>query len=469
MALPLDERNEIQDLRDVLLKPDALVDKISPVIADILEEQIKNSGDEIAQAISPVIGEALRRQVYQAREDIIDALYPVIGQTINKAISEAIRDLARTVDARVRQGLRRQNVLQRLGARMRGVSEAEYNLRDALPFAVCEVFLIQRESGLLIYHLSSDLEEAQDRDLVSGMLTAIRDFAREAFGRGENGELGAIEYEDKHILLEAGGAAYLAIVVQGVEPAGFREQMREMLIKLHEKHYDSLKYYDGSDPTVVGTAEKQVASLLFALRPAERESLTFFQRLIIVVMLLIVFLPPLIGCGWWIWHVENSLNALAQMPPTPTVTATPTATSTPTWTPTATATSTATWTPTATPTDTPTATPTNTATATATTTSTPTQTPTPTPTDTATPTPSPFSGVMVGSVYLRDGPDGEHLRLFAPLGAQVEILAQYGDWLKIRAVHASEPDIEVVGWVQLRWVTLINPVPTALVTPTRNP
>jgi len=65
------ERQEIQELRNVLLKPDALVEKISPVIAAVLEEQITSSKDDIAQALAPVIGEALRRQVYQAREDII--------------------------------------------------------------------------------------------------------------------------------------------------------------------------------------------------------------------------------------------------------------------------------------------------------------------------------------------------------------------------------------------------------------
>jgi hypothetical protein len=226
---------ELEELRRVLLKPDALVDKISPVIADILEEQIAQSGDKVAQAIAPVIGEAIRRQVYSAREDIIDALYPVIGQTVNKAMTEAVQELARTIDTRVREGFQpSQNLIRRGSARLRGVSAAEYNLRQFLPYTIREIFLIQRESGLLIHHLSSDAVVAQNRDLVSGMLTAIRDFAREAFGRGESGELGSIEYESLHIILQAGGAAYLAVVLDGTEPPGFREQMREALIPIRD-------------------------------------------------------------------------------------------------------------------------------------------------------------------------------------------------------------------------------------------
>ena len=202
------ESPELQELRNVLLKSGPLVDKISPVIADILEEQIKNSGDEIAQAIAPVIGEALRRQIYTAREDIIDALYPVIGQTINRAMTEALRDIARNVDRRVRQSVSPQTVIKRWHARAQGVSRSDYALREAMPFRVREIFLIHRESGLLIHHLTSDLERPPDRDLVSGMLTAIRDFAREALGDEESGELDAIAYEMQNILLEAGGAAF---------------------------------------------------------------------------------------------------------------------------------------------------------------------------------------------------------------------------------------------------------------------
>ncbi|HHN93486.1 MAG TPA: SH3 domain-containing protein [Anaerolineae bacterium] len=446
---------KLEDLRRVLLKPEALVDKISPIIADVLEEQIEHSKDEIAQAISPVICEALRRQVYQAREDIIDALYPVIGQTINKAISEAVQELARTVDERMRRGFRPRDLLRRWWARLRGIPESEYRWREALPFSVREVFLIHRESGLLILHLTSDEEAAPDRDLVSGMLTAIRDFAREAFGRGESGELGAIEYEDQDILLEAAGAAYLAVVVEGVPPQGFREQMRQALAAIQEQHYASLKDYDGSDTRLVRTARRVLMNTLLEPLPAkERPPLSKFQRAILVGLFLLLLLPPVGGCGWWIWHVESRLAALSALAPPPPPTATPT--------PTPTATNTATPTPTPTPTDTATPTPTPTATSTATATPTPTATASPT----LTPTPLPYSGVIVGNVYLRDGPDGENTGVVAPLGAPVEVLSQYGEWYNVRVTLPGQPQVTVMGWVRSRWLTLLKPVPPELITPT---
>lgn len=201
-----DTNRQLDELRRVLLKPEALVDRISPVIADILAEQINQSRDEIARVIAPAISEAIRHQVYQAREDVVDALYPVVGQMIARAVAEAVRNLAQSIDERVRQSTSLMINPRYWQARLHGVSHGEYALREVLPFTIHEIFLIQRRSGLLICHYSAG-PERPDRDVISGMLTAIRDFAQEAFGREETGELGAIAYESRQIVLESGSAA----------------------------------------------------------------------------------------------------------------------------------------------------------------------------------------------------------------------------------------------------------------------
>jgi len=448
-------QDELEELRRVILKPQALVDKIAPIIADVLEEQIESSRDELAQAIAPVMGEALRRQVYQARDDIVDALKPVIGQAINKAVSEAFQELARNIDVRLRRGLRPQDTVRRWIARLRGIPESEYRLRELLPFAVKEVFLIHRESGLLIQHLSASGEETPDSDLISGMLTAIRDFAREAFGQGKSGELGAIDYEDQRILLESQGAVYIAAVVEGIEPADFREKLREAMTRLQEKHYAALKTFDGSDELLLKAARRALVPLLSLGQEGRKEStpLTATQKVIMGLLLALLVGLPLGGCGIWIWSVESRLAHLSQpivivVTPAATPTLTPTLTPTPT--------------PTITPTPTPTLTPSPTSTAS------PTPTPTATPTRTATPTPLPYHGVMIGNVFLRDAPNGVNTGLVAPLGARVEVLAQYGTWYKVRVVLETEQN-EVVGWLESRWVALTRIVPPERITPAPSP
>ncbi len=449
------ETDELEELRKVILKPQALVDKIAPIIADVLEEQIESSRDELAQAIAPVMGEALRRQVYQARDDIVDALKPVIGQAINKAVSEAFQELARNIDARLRRSIRPQDTVRRWIARLRGIPESEYRLRELLPFAVKEVFLIHRESGLLVQHLSADETLSPDSDLISGMLTAIRDFAREAFGQGKSGELGAIDYENQRILLESQGTVYIAAVVEGVEPTDFREKLREAMTRLQEKHYAALKTFDGSDELLLKAARRALTPLLSSGQESHKETqpLTTTQKAIMGLLVALLVGIPLGGCGAWIWSVESRLARLSQPM---VIVVTPEATPTPTLTPTPT------FTPTPSPTPTPTLTPSPTSTAS------PTPTPTATPTATATPTPLPYHGVMVGNVFLRDAPNGINTGLVAPLGSRVEILAQYGTWYKVRVVLETEQN-EIVGWLESRWVALTKIVPPERITPTSIP
>jgi hypothetical protein len=95
------------------------------------------------------------------------------------------------------------------------------------------------------------------------MLTAIRDFAQDAFGRGREGQLEEIEYGDESILLEASRHAYLAIVTGGVEPPGFRAEMRRCIVEIEHAHGETLRSYDG-DASALASSEA-------SLRPLTRE------------------------------------------------------------------------------------------------------------------------------------------------------------------------------------------------------
>ena len=63
--------------------------------------------------------------------------------------------------------------------------------------------------------------------LIGGMLTAIREFARESFGRGRTDtELDEIQYGDERIILQSGQYAYLAVVIRGVQRVNESERNR---------------------------------------------------------------------------------------------------------------------------------------------------------------------------------------------------------------------------------------------------
>ena len=130
-----------------------------------------------------------------------------------------------------------------------------------------DLFLIHRESGLLLYFVSRMPGPNSDSDLISGMLTAIRDFVQDVFGQGgEASELDAIHYGGKQILIEAGRYSYIAAVIDGYEPIGFRSSLRESLNQIEHDHYKLLRDYDG-DASRLSGVESRMRPLLIDLEP----------------------------------------------------------------------------------------------------------------------------------------------------------------------------------------------------------
>jgi hypothetical protein len=228
-------------------------------VAD-LQRQVADKEALIA-LLTPVMTDAIRTTIRDHRAAMVEALYPIIGQLVVRAVAEAIRDLARSIDQRMRVSLNPRAIWRRIWARVQGVSEAELALRAALPFSVADIFLVHRHSGLLLLHLGREAGATADPDVVGGMLTAIRDFTHDAFGRDREGQLDEIQYGDRRILIEAAQDAYLAVVVDGVEPPGFRAQMREEIMAVQSEHAEALRGYDG-DATHLGLDEARLRRLM---------------------------------------------------------------------------------------------------------------------------------------------------------------------------------------------------------------
>lgn len=225
---------------------EGMVEALSPIIDRLITTSIQNSRDSMVNALLPIIDRLISTSVRESRESMVDALYPIIGRLVSRAVSQALRDLVRRIDDQMRAALDVKLMVRRLQARMAGISEAELALRSVLPFQVLQIFLIHSETGLLLNVLAQDAELAADSDLISGMLTAIRDFAQDAIGRGQEGDLDEVQYGDKRILIETARYLYIALVTEGIEPLGFRADVRDHLLDIEQGYLSLLRNYDGN-------------------------------------------------------------------------------------------------------------------------------------------------------------------------------------------------------------------------------
>ena len=241
--------------------PDAIATAIAPEIGSAIREQIRLDRDAIVNAIAPEMGAAIKQQITLERDSMVDALYPVIGSTISKYFAEAIR----SINEKVEQTFSAEGIQRKFRAKMRGISEAELILQEAVSFEVQAIFLIHNLSGLVMVDIQkSDLDadtEAIDSDMLAGMLTAIRSFASECMSRSTS-EIDEINYSGSKILLEVAGYCYLAVIIRGEPNPEFVKKIRQIFENLVQAHGDRFKEFDGDPATIPDAVALRLQTLI---------------------------------------------------------------------------------------------------------------------------------------------------------------------------------------------------------------
>ncbi|MBX3053643.1 MAG: hypothetical protein KF753_19350 [Caldilineaceae bacterium] len=263
-ALGSDQRGtddpDLAAIQEILLGSDRDQIHVLSGEIDALRHQISDKA-ALAQAVAPILGDAIRRQIQESQEEIIDALYPVIGQIVMRAVTEAMRDLARSVDEKLKAATDLQRFTRRIRSLFTGVPVGELALREAMPILVQEIYLIHRESGLLLWHITRTPEHNADSDLISGMLTAIQEFAEQVLGSGE-AHLQQLQFGNRELLLEFGRYAYVAMVVDGVPPRNFRWKAYQRVYAFEKKQHENLRQYDGDASRFRRAARREFESFL---------------------------------------------------------------------------------------------------------------------------------------------------------------------------------------------------------------
>lgn len=240
------EQNDIETLRRRLDDPEVRALETARVLPDAIAAGVRQD-PRLAAALAPTITEGLRDAVRKDLPKLADALFPIIGPAIRKSIAETFRQLLQSLNRSLEQGLSVRGLKWRLEARRSGKSFAEVVLLHSLVYRVEQVFLIHRDSGLLLLRLNAAESTDDDAGLVSAMLTAIRDFVRDAFRPAAEQGLDAIQFGDLSLWVEQGPHAVIAAAIRGTPPEDLRQLLRRTLEAIHRDRGEALARFDG-DP-----------------------------------------------------------------------------------------------------------------------------------------------------------------------------------------------------------------------------
>lgn len=250
--------DELGELRGLLLAPEQIkldnlqerLDNPARYAADVsraLPRAISlSASSDLTNALMPSVEAAIGVSVKKNPQRLVDAIFPVMGPAIRKAIASAFREMVQSLNQTLEYSVSLKGLKWRLEALRTGKSFAEVVISHTLLYRVEQVFLIHRETGLLLQHVQAGAAPVQDADLVSGMLTAIQDFVHDSFAPGRNDSaLDSMEVGEFTVWVERGSQAVLAAVIRGTAPNELRRLMQDALDAIHVEQRDALEAFAG--------------------------------------------------------------------------------------------------------------------------------------------------------------------------------------------------------------------------------
>jgi outer membrane protein OmpA-like peptidoglycan-associated protein len=237
------ERRAIDELRARLDDPVARARDLANGLPDALARA--NDDHRLSEALQPSVEDAITSSVRRNPRPLADALFPVMGPAIRKAITHTLSGMLESMGRTLEHSVSLRAIQWRIVAWRTGKPFAEIVLLNTLVFRVEQVFLIHASTGLLLQHVVAETVDAQDADMVSGMLTAIRDFARDSFGGRVDDTLDTFRVGELNGIIEHGPHAYIAAVVRGARPPDLRHTLQHALETIHLQLAPELERFDG--------------------------------------------------------------------------------------------------------------------------------------------------------------------------------------------------------------------------------
>lgn len=243
LLLNLDQ-TELDKLKRLLNYPNDLAQEIATVLPEAVLFSLQK-GEKLSTALVPMIESVITRSVAQNPRLLADALYPVIGRSIRKSINEEFKKLLLTFNELIENTFSYRAIRWRYQALVTGRKYSEVVISNTIKYKAEHVFLIHKETGLLLCDVHDELSRSADPDAISGMLKAISDFVHDSFQNTGNSELNLIELEDYQVLIEQGPHAIIASLVKGFALDEYRTILESTLEKIHDEYAASFLSFKG--------------------------------------------------------------------------------------------------------------------------------------------------------------------------------------------------------------------------------
>ena len=123
------------------------------IVTDVFTEALhdrQNSDGSVNKVLQPLVEDSVKHSVTHNSERLVSSLYPLVGSLVRKSVTAFLTEFMEKTNQLLESSLTLKGLKWRIKARQAGVSFAQYAASQIFVYRVEHVFLIHRETGLLL-------------------------------------------------------------------------------------------------------------------------------------------------------------------------------------------------------------------------------------------------------------------------------------------------------------------------------
>lgn len=248
---------EVRHLKEIIEQEEELSKRVAP----IMSKEVVRMKDGFSGTFGEEVKVEFEKNLRLSENLLIQVIGPIMGKMIKKYLNKEMQKLKDQIDHQVKTTFSFKRHYHTIRARVFGVKASEIWLAelDDYKAAIQDVLVIQRSGIPKGHYTKNPSEESGDKDIFSGMLTAIKAFGEDGFRESGKGQqhLEFIDYETFKIFLQNHEDYYFTVILRGVITSKDKHKLSEKLYDIAEKEKDLL-----NEQNITGETRQRISDML---------------------------------------------------------------------------------------------------------------------------------------------------------------------------------------------------------------
>lgn len=284
---------------------------VGDVFTEAFNDRQSKDGS-VSKVLVPIIEDSVLKSITKHRQMFVDSLFPLVGELVRKFTTAFLRDFVEKTNEVLEKSVTLKSVGWRFKAWRAGVRYSSYVASQTYLYQIQQVLLIHQETGILLQSVSLNVEDDENSDVVSAMLTAIDDFVSDSFANKSNGaHLDEIKTDNFTLYLLKGPKAFLVAAVTGSISPKAKTQLQTTLEDIHASYSSQLNDFQG-DTSQFSAVSNELNECLLSESKREHDKVAKKPILGIAALLGVALL-----IAYWSylkWETSHTIDKIQALP-----------------------------------------------------------------------------------------------------------------------------------------------------------